>query len=207
MQHLLTSRSYRRYVAAVVLGLLAVWLTTGQSAHSQKRATNPTVEIVIENRGKITVELLSTEAPKTARHFLDLASRKFYDGILFHRVVPGFVAQAGDPASKKVSGAKIAQMTPEDAARVYGLGGGGSGKTVPLEADVPQTRGTVGLARSQAPDSGDSQFYFNLVDNHGLDNQYCVFGKVTKGLDVMDSIRQGDKIKSIRIVAKSRSKK
>jgi len=184
-------------------------LCAGPSAFAQKsaKASNPAVSMIIEKRGTITIELFSKSAPKTVEHFLDLVNKKFYDGILFHRFEEGFVIQGGDPASKKIDGSKIADIPSQQAAQEFGLGIGGSGKTVPLEAKMPHERGTLGLARSSDPHSGDSQFFFNLKDNHTLDAGYCVFGKITKGLDVMDKLRQGDKIKSIRVEAKAKPKK
>lgn len=192
-----------------VIGLAATAVCLSLPVFAQKAAKegNPTVTMVVAKRGTLTIELLPKSAPKTVAHFLDLVNKKFYDGILFHRYEPGFVVQAGDPKSKEVDGAKIADIPSEQASQQFNLGMGGSGKTVPLEAGLPHTRGTLGLARSQAPDSGDSQFFFNLKDNHSLDEGYCVFGKVTKGLDVMDKIRQGDKITSIRVEAKAKPKK
>ena len=155
--------------------------------------------LVIENRGTIRVELLPSAAPKTVAHIKGLADKHFYDGILFHRVEQKSLVQAGDPATRKIDGKTIAKISPAEASQLYGLGAGGSGKTVPLEATLPCVRGTLGLARNMSLNSGDSQFFFNLVDNHKLDNQYCVFGRVVIGLDVMDRIRQGDRIKSMRI--------
>ena len=193
------SRFARSGLAALLLGASLV-ISSGQA---RKILPRPVVDMVIEKRGTIRIELSPMDAPKTTAHFLDLVDRRFYDGILFHRLDPKFVAQAGDPESRKVDGAKIASITPNEAAQVYRLGLGGSGKTVPLEATAPCMRGTVGLGHSANPDSGDSQFFFNLSDNHRLDNQYTVFGKVVRGLDVMDAIRQGDRIKSVRRVPRT----
>lgn len=158
---------------------------------------NPHVVMEVEGKGKIEIELLPGLAPKTVAHFLELIDQKFYDGILFHRVEAGFVAQTGDPASKKVDPAKLRGLTSAQIGDQFQLGAGGSGKTVPLEvtAKTSHDRGTVGLARSQDPDSGDSQFFFNLAANHPLDSGYCEFGKVVKGLDVMDALKNGDRIK------------
>lgn len=191
-------RNFRSVRVALVAGGLFALSAVGALAQS-----NPRVEMEVEKRGKITIELLPKDAPKTVAHILSLVDKKFYDGLLFHRVRAGFVAQAGDPASRKVKGETIANLPPEGT----GLGSGGSGKNVPLEAKVPHDRGTLGLARSQAEDSGDSQFFFNLVPNHGLDGAYCVFGKIVKGLDVMDKIKQGDRIKSVRALKATKPKK
>jgi cyclophilin family peptidyl-prolyl cis-trans isomerase len=183
-------RSLRAVFAAS--GLLAL------SALGAWAQSNPRVEMEIEKKGKITIELLPESAPKTVAHFRKLVEKKFYDGILYHRVVPGFVAQAGDPTSKKHKPSDLAGLSSEEVGAKFKLGMGGSGKTVPLEANIPHDRGTLGLARSSDPNSGDSQFFLNLVPNHSLDGQYCVFGKITKGLDVMDKIAIGDRIKSVR---------
>ena len=176
-------------------------------AQTRKALDRPVVEMVIEKRGAVRIELLPQEAPRTVAHFISLVERKFYDGILFHRVEPKLVAQAGDPGSRKIDGTKIASLTPSEVAQLYRLGLGGSGKSVALEASAPCTRGTLGLGHSLDPDSGDSQFFFNLSDNHRLDNQYTVFGRVTRGLEVMDAIQQGDRIKTIRRVAPPRKRR
>lgn len=166
-------------------------------------AANPMAEMKVAKRGTILIELRPDYAPKTVAHFVELVNKKFYDGILFHRYVDGFVIQAGDPNSKKYATKDLSDITAEEVGQRFRLGGGGSGKSVPLEAKGSNTEGTVGLARSSQPDSGDSQFFFNLADNSKLDTMmggYCMFGKVVKGADVMMKLRQGDKIESIRIV-------
>lgn len=178
-----------------------------QKSKPKKPTGNPKVEMLIDVRAnkktvKLVIELFSKEAPQTVKHFQELANKKFYDGILFHRYVAGFVIQGGDPASKKVDGGAIADISSEEVGAKYNLGVGGSGKTVPLEAKLSHLRGTLGLARSQDPDSGDSQFFFNLTDNLRLDSGYCVFGKIVKGMEYLDTLRQGDKIRSVRPVKK-----
>jgi cyclophilin family peptidyl-prolyl cis-trans isomerase len=207
MRHTLISLARQALRAApkcLTPGLAAGVLIAAQASALAKpaQAANPRVSMVVEKRGTILIELLPGDAPKTVAHFLELVKKKFYDGILFHRYVPGFVVQGGDPKSKKVDGAKIADIPAEQVATQFGLGDGGSGTTVPLEARASHDRGTVGLARSSDPNSGDSQFFFNLQPNLRLDGGYCVFGRVVdkKSLAVMDKIRQGDKITSIRVV-------
>lgn len=208
-----TSRCRTACMAASALAVLGAFSALSLPALAQKSdqgtkaaAKNPQVQMVIEKRGTLTIELFSREAPKTVAHFLDLTRKKFYDGILFHRYEPGFVVQGGDPKSRTVDGAKIADIPSRQVGEQYGLGMGGSGSTVPLEAKAPHTRGTLGLARSQDPNSGDSQFFFNLKDNHQLDSGYCVFGKIVKGVEIMDALRQGDKIKSVRELSASGAK-
>ena len=151
--------------------------------------------MTIANRGSMQILLYPAATPKTVEHIVSLCRQHFYDGLLFHRVVPGFVAQGGDPKSRGVDGASIADVPAEQT----GLGQGGSGKTVPLEATLPHTADSIGLARSQDPNSGDSQFYINLSDNHSLDGDYCVFGRIVSGSDVAAKIKQGDKITSFTV--------
>ncbi len=146
--------------------------------------------LVVDGRGTIVVELYPKAAPKTVAHITELIKSHFYDGIKFHRVVPGFVVQAGDPKSKNMD---PSQFTAS------GIGSNGSGTTVPLEAKLPHLKNSIGLARSQAEDSGDSQFYFNLNTNAALDGQYCVFGKIVSGEDVPEKIQIGDKITSFTL--------
>lgn len=146
------------------------------------------VRMEIEGRGAFTMTLASAEAPNTSRKILELARSGFYDGIRFHRVVAGFVAQAGDPKTKAM---------PLDSP---GIGSGGSGTTVSFEQSLlTHEDGAVGLARSNDPDSGDSQFYICLGPHHELDRNYVVFGKVTDGMDVVRAIAIGDKIVSVTV--------
>src|SRR5581483_10839430 len=142
------------------------------------------------NRGAMTLELYPKAAPKTVEHIVALAKKGFYDGIKFHRVVPGFVIQAGDPESKEIG--------PE-AFESHQVGTHGSGATVPLEANLSNLQDSLGLARSQDPNSGDSQFYINLADNTPLDGQYCVFGRIVRGADIAPKVRVGDRITRLRI--------
>ena len=148
------------------------------------------VAMEIEGKGSVVMELYPKAAPQTVAHFVDLCKKHFYDGLKFHRVEPGFVIQGGDPESKDAS---VAEFETKQ------IGTHGSGQTVPLEAKLPHTQYSVGLARSSAPDSGDSQFYINLKDNNELDGNYCVFGMVTQGQEVAAKVEKGDVIKSITL--------
>jgi cyclophilin family peptidyl-prolyl cis-trans isomerase len=160
-------------------------------------AIHATLEI--EGRGVMTLELYPQAAPQTVKHLQDLCAQHFYDGLLFHRVVPGFVAQAGDPNSKPIESAKIAGLTEDQITQQYHLGGGGSGKTVPLEAKLPHKQFSLGLARSEATSSGDSQFFINLKDNTSLDGKYCAFGRIVQGAEIANQIKPGDRIKRLSI--------
>ncbi|HXH61171.1 MAG TPA: peptidylprolyl isomerase [Fimbriimonadaceae bacterium] len=156
----------------------------------------PVVEMNVYQRGVFEIELMPDKAPKTVAHFLALVDKGFYNGILFHRVVDNWVAQAGDPLSKTWTREEALKAPVGSYGEVKGLGDGGSGTTIPFEDnDVSHQPGTVGMAlESPASDTGDSQFFINLADNKRLDHKYCVFGKVTVGLDKIKTIRRGDPI-------------
>jgi cyclophilin family peptidyl-prolyl cis-trans isomerase len=133
--------------------------------------------IITTSAGFIVAELFPSSAPKTVANFVSLANAGFFDGLVWHRIVKGFVIQTGDPLTKNGSGER----------RRWGTGG--SSQTVPLEiGSLQHTAGTLGMARSQDPNSGSSQFYINVADNGFLNGQYTVFGKVTTGLDVAKAI-------------------
>ena len=151
-----------------------------------------------EGHPAMTIEMYPQAAPQTVAHITDLIKKHFYDGILVHRVEPSFVVQTGDPESKKVKQEEL--KTAADSEKLH-LGMAGSGKTVPLEAKLPHLQYSIGLARSQAEDSGDSQFYINLNDNGGsLDGKYCVFGRIIEGQKTADDIKIGDRIKSFAMM-------
>ena len=122
--------------------------------------------------GRVVIRLRPDLAPKHVERIKELAREGFYDGIVFHRVIDGFMAQTGDPT---------------------GSGMGGSGKKLPAEfTKEPFERGTVGMARSQNPDSGDSQFFICFAPAHFLNGQYTVWGEVTEGMDFVDKIKKGE---------------
>jgi cyclophilin family peptidyl-prolyl cis-trans isomerase len=159
-----------------------------------------TAVLTVENRGDITVEFYPKTAPKTVAHIVNLIKSKFYDGILVHRVVEGFVVQAGDPKTRQFRKEQLAGKSDEEVAAM-GLGTGGSGESVPFETSpLPNIPGAMAMALS-APrsDTGDSQWFINLAANNPLDGDYCVFGKVIQGMDVVEKIQQGDTIASFVI--------
>ncbi len=149
------------------------------SAGAQGKAMHPTAVIVMEKGGEIRIELFPEDAPKTVESFVALSKKGFYDGLTFHRVEPGFVAQGGDPK---------------------GDGTGGPGYTLKAEFNARKhVRGTVAMARAAHPDSAGSQFYIGFAPAPHLDGKYTVFGQVVGGMDVVDTIRRGDRMKTIRI--------
>ena len=132
------------------------------------------------NHGKISFELLPDLAPETVRNFEKLAKDGFYDGTLFHRVIPGFMIQGGDPNTKT------------DNKGSWGMGG--PGYNVKAEfSSRSHLRGIVSMARAQDPDSAGSQFFIVTSDSAFLDRQYTVFGQVKEGMDVADKIVNMDR--------------
>jgi peptidyl-prolyl cis-trans isomerase B (cyclophilin B) len=142
-------------------------------------AEGPHDHAIIEIRdiGSIRIELLPEIAPRSVENFIELAESGFYAGILFHRVIPGFMMQAGDPASRD-----------PDPRRV---GGGGPGYDIPDEfSDFPHTRGVVSMANKGQRDSGGSQFFIVHEDMPRLDRKYSAFGRVVEGIEVVDAISE-----------------
>jgi cyclophilin family peptidyl-prolyl cis-trans isomerase len=136
--------------------------------------------ITLANGGRIEMDLFPDVAPLTVANFAKLAGSGFYNNLTFHRVEPGFVVQGGDP---------------------NGNGTGGPGWTVKAEfSNKPHIRGTLAMARAQDPDSAGSQFYICLAPAPFLDGKYTVFGQVTKGMELVDQIKVGDKMSKVEIV-------
>jgi peptidylprolyl isomerase len=143
--------------------------------------------ILKTSKGEVTVAMRPDLAPGHVARIKELVRQGFYDGVVFHRVIPGFMAQTGDPT---------------------GTGTGGSGKKVKAEfSKEKHVRGTVSMARAQSPDSGDSQFFICFEDTPHLNGQYTVWGAVVDGMDNIDKIKTGepvadpDKIISARMAA------
>ena len=156
------------FIKGVVTGLMVV-LITGTSALAGE------IAVIETTLGNIELEFLEDVAPGHTKNFKDLANKGFYDGTIFHRVIPGFMIQGGDPNSKS-----------EDRS---GHGTGGPGYTIKAEFnDTPHDRGVLSMARSQDPNSAGSQFYIVVKDSHFLDGQYTAFGRVINGMDVADKI-------------------
>ena len=124
------------------------------------------------DHGRVTIKLRPDLAPKHVARIKELTRQKFYDGLLFHRVIDGFMAQTGDPR---------------------GNGTGGSGQKLPAEfSREPFVRGTLGMARAQDPNSGDSQFFIVFTPASHLNGQYTVWGKVVSGMEFVDKIKRGE---------------
>ena len=180
-----------------------------------------TVEMIV-NGSPITIEVDGENAPITAGNFVDLVERGVYNGLIFHRVVKDpqpFVVQGGDPKGNGTGGfidpatqktrdvpLEIRVKDKNDAEKpgelVHGQGLGQQSGIPNPSVVLPHKRGAVAMARSQMPNSASSQFYFTLSDDLGfLDGDYAVFGYVTSGMNVVDKIKQGDKIQSAKVVS------
>jgi peptidyl-prolyl cis-trans isomerase B (cyclophilin B) len=172
-----------RYAFLVLLLFLFVNNSPAFSEQSRSRTFNKQeiermkqTKAVLETKfGEITLKFFPEIAPKHVNSFIELASSGFYDGTTFHRVVPGFVIQGGDPNSKS-----------EDRSQ---HGTGGPGYTLEAEfSNNPHKRGTLSMARAADPNSAGSQFFICVADAAFLDGQYTVFGEVSEGMDVVDEI-------------------
>jgi peptidylprolyl isomerase len=149
---------------------------------------SPEDTLILEtSKGDVTIEMRPDLAPNHVARIKELARQGFYDGVPFHRVIEGFMAQTGDPT---------------------GTGTGGSGQKLAAEFNAePHTRGAVSMARAQSPDSADSQFFIVFDDATFLDNKYTVWGRVIEGMENVDQITRGeppaspDKIVSAKIAA------
>ncbi|MGL5086261.1 MAG: peptidylprolyl isomerase [Clostridium sp.] len=136
--------------------------------------TNPIVTFEMENGGVIKAELYPEVAPNTVNNFIDLINRGFYDGIVFHRVIPGFMIQGGCPDGTGMGGPG------------YGIKGEFSRNG--FKNDLKHTKGVLSMARTNVPDSAGSQFFLMVADAPHLDAQYAGFGKVIEGIEVADKI-------------------
>jgi peptidyl-prolyl cis-trans isomerase B (cyclophilin B) len=163
----------------MLMGLLACVILSASSIESVM-ATDPAPKapraIIKTKFGDIEVEFHPNVAPKHVENFIKLAKDGFYNGTIFHRVIPGFMIQGGDPNTK-------------DSLKKETYGQGGPGYTVKAEFnDIPHKRGIVSMARAADPDSAGSQFFIVVEDSRFLDRKYSVFGQVKKGIGVADKI-------------------
>jgi peptidylprolyl isomerase len=138
-------------------------------------AANPAnkLTLVLSNGGTVVIQLRPDLAPHHVERIQELVRSGFYDGLTFHRVIPGFMAQGGDPTGTGEGGSKLPDLKAEFSA-------------------MPFFRGTVGAARTEAPDTANSQFFIMFVPNHNLDGNYTVFGRVISGMDAVDRIAPGE---------------
>lgn len=158
-----------------VLLLLAAGPVPAQDGEDAQAGTTEKVAILKTNMGDIVLRFFPDVAPNHVKNFLTLAANGDYDGVKFHRVIPGFMIQAGDP------------NTRDDDRHNDGIGGSGPGVKAEFSR-LPHRRGILSMARSNSPDSARSQFFIMVGSNSGLDGKYSAFGMVVEGMDVADKI-------------------
>ena len=168
-----------RTIRAVLVGVSVAMLLGGPlvapGADQAPGGKEPRA-IIKTKYGEMEIKFFPDVAPKHVENFIKLAKSGFYNGTIFHRVIPGFMIQGGDPNTK--------DSTKKD---TYGMGG--PGYTIKAEFnDIPHKRGIVSMARAQDPDSAGSQFFIVVEDSRFLDRKYTVFGEVVKGIGVADKI-------------------
>ena len=153
-----------KFFVKLVLVLFGFFINTS------KAAEQVTIQMLLE-KGIVVIETYPAKAPQTVKRITELINQGFYDGLTFHRVISGFMAQGGDP---------------------NGNGTGGSGKSIKAEFnDLKHERGIVSMARSQDPDSADSQFFICYDEHPFLDGKYTIWGKVIEGMNLIDRIPSG----------------
>nr|WP_159638574.1 peptidylprolyl isomerase [Erysipelothrix anatis] len=158
--------------------------TETESKTDYSKETNPVATITMTNGDVITAELYPEVAPNTVNNFITLANSGFYDGVIFHRVIPGFMIQGGDPDGTGMGGPG------------YGIKGEFANNGFPN--DLKHNRGVLSMARAQDPNSAGSQFFITHKDSPHLDKDYAAFGMVTSGLDVVDKIAALDRDRNDR---------
>lgn len=165
------------FVAAVVLILVGAWLVQTGSPHGADQTQAKTPKAVIKTKfGNMEIAFFAEKAPKHVENFITLARAGFYDRTIFHRVIPGFMIQGGDPNTKNPN-------KPE----TYGMGGPNHRVQAEFN-DIPHRRGIVSMARTNDPNSAGSQFFIVVQDSNFLDGKYTVFGEVVKGMEIADKI-------------------
>lgn len=177
-----TARIFLIAMVALCISIVASAQQGAAQAPKTRPATKGEIKKMAETKaiietkfGNITLKFFPDVAPGHVKNFIDLAKKGFYDGTTFHRVIPGFMIQGGDPNSKDANKSRHGQ--------------GGPGYTIKAEFnDKPHKRGTLSMARAGHPDSAGSQFFICVKDSPFLDKQYTVFGEVESGIEVVDKI-------------------
>jgi len=173
--------SHNRFLKtfSIAMALLVASTTFAKPKAAAAPSSGGNMLVIETTYGTIEAELYPKDAPKTVARIKELAAKGFYNGLKFHRVIPGFVVQGGDPK---------------------GDGTGGSGQKLQAEFNSHKhVEGTLAMARAMDPNSADSQFYISLGIHPHLDNQYTVFGQVTKGMDAVKKIKVGDAMTKVTV--------
>lgn len=175
-----------------IIGIILIVLTIGVFIMNYEKETE--VAVISTNYGDMVVEFYPDVAPMHVESFVALANEQYFDGTTFHRVIPDFVIQGGDPNSKLEN--RSLHGTGGRAGKFFGIGDENDQNTwlIPAEFnDIPHTKGILSMARTNDPNSASSQFFVCHGDPSFLDNNYTVFGKVIQGLEVIDSIANVEK--------------
>lgn len=165
----------KKFIFNLLTALTLIFMTIENDAMAQNkwRARDLENYIYIDLKyGRVVIELLPQLAPKHVERIKTLARKGFYDGIVFHRVIDGFMAQTGDPTGTGMGGSNLPDLKAEF-------------------SDEPHIRGAVSMARASNPNSANSQFFIVLADSRFLDNQYTVWGRVVQGMEFVDKIKKG----------------
>ncbi|WII39830.1 peptidylprolyl isomerase [Paenibacillus thiaminolyticus] len=193
-------RSNRQRTSLTLIALLIISMmvvagcgSKAGNASGADSAKHPLVTIEMESGKKIEVELYPDTAPNTVNNFISLVNKGFYDGLIFHRVIPGFMIQGGDPQGTGIGGPG------------YSIKGEFSSNGV--TNDLKHTEGVLSMARSMDPDSAGSQFFIMDADAPHLDGQYAAFGKVTSGIETVHEIANVNRDATDRPVEDQKIKK
>ena len=161
-------------ILGVILAAIGVFFAASIVAPSASMAQEGTPHLLLELKdGTVDIELLPAVAPKHVERVVTLANQGFYDGIVFHRVIEGFMAQTGDPTGTGMGGSDLPDLPAEF-------------------SNEPFARGVIGAARTNDPNSANSQFFITYADASHLNGQYTVWGKVVSGMEFVDAIKKGD---------------
>lgn len=164
-----------KVIVAMMMGLLVAAAAPAQTPESVPAATAADNIFVLNlsNGGAVRIQLRPDKAPNSVERIKTLARRGFYDGLVFHRVIEGFMAQGGDPKGDGSGGSELPDLKAEF-------------------NDLPHLRGTMSMARAQSPDSANSQFFIMLMPNLSLDGNYTAVGRVISGMQYVDAIEKGE---------------
>lgn len=180
--------------AGLIFGVVAMVIAAANPAHAEDvQAKNPVVTVDCGELGVMEIELFPEVAPNTVHNFISLVQKGYYDGLIFHRIIPGFMIQGGDPT---------------------GTGTGGPGYSIKGEFEqngfantLQHQRGVISMARTSRPDSAGSQFFLMVADAPHLDGAYAAFGQVVKGMDVADAIVSAPRDRMDKPLAEQRMEK
>jgi peptidylprolyl isomerase len=162
------------YVLGAFVAAVAVFIAASVMAPSTSMAQEGTPHLLLElEAGTVDIELLPEVAPQHVERVVTLTEQGFYDGVVFHRVIDGFMAQTGDPTGTGTGGSDLPDLPAEF-------------------SDEPFARGVIGAARTNDPNSANSQFFITLADASHLNGQYTVWGRVVDGMNVVDAVKKGD---------------